>query len=83
MKEGFHHIHNDLSDKVCLDCGHKVCPGCGNWCDMIATTKEDLKTYNINYQKAIIEGDRTKEPFNPNDENEFPVLCCEGECRYE
>lgn len=67
----------------CINCGHEPCSSCGNWCDIIANNKEDLKHINSKRFFMDFETDDWIEWFaEPYHEDWFPILCCEGECEY-
>jgi len=71
--------------RVCLDCGHNACPHCGNWCDVIACTEDEMiergvkwnGKYNQTFKQDWTGKVKEIEP------EKFPVLCCDGGCRYE
>jgi hypothetical protein len=57
----------------CKKCNHIVCPHCKDWCDAIANTKEQIKEFGINVSHVK----------NLDDEQEYPILCCDGECVFK
>jgi len=70
--------------KKCLDCGHLPCEGCGDWCDMLANHVDYLKHVNIVKFLKDLTPDELKEWNTDKSHDEwYPILCCEGECRYE
>ena len=70
-------------ERICLDCGHPPCEGCGTWCDIIANDRDGLKYINSNKFFNSFEADDWKEwNEDPFHDDWFPILCCEGECRY-
>lgn len=52
------------------NCGHTPCQYCGDWCDTIAMTKEDIKKNNVHLEVDD----------NPDNEESYPILCCGGGC---
>ena len=49
----------------CKNCNHEICIHCGNWCDTIATNKEQVIEFGVNCV---------------DDEKSYPILCCDGGC---
>ena len=58
----------EIVQPICKRCHHSKCPHCSDWCDIIATTEEQIKEF------GIVSNEKIKE-------NKV-VLCCEGECVY-
>lgn len=70
--------------KKCIDCGHHPCEGCGTWCDSICMDSSQLKYHNIDKFLEDLTPDELKEwEEDKHDEDWYPILCCEGECKYE
>ena len=55
--------------KICLKCHHQVCENCGDWCDTVLMDKDQPGNH------SHVE--------DPNDPDEYPTACCDGECTYE
>lgn len=70
--------------RICLDCGHKACPHCRDWCDVLANNEDEIKEYGVNdigdkhNVTVFTEDGKTKD----GEKEKFPVLCCGGGCRY-
>lgn len=54
--------------KICLRCGHPVSYMHGDWCDIILYKPDDPGFHD---------------PESKDDPDEYPLLCCNGECVYE
>ena len=61
--------------KVCLKCGHQVCPCCGDWCDVILYRKEDKGNHCEQTGFTLVIGGEL--------EDDYPMACCDGKCTYE
>lgn len=61
------HKHVNLSQKYCVRCGHPACPICGDWCDVVLYKPKEDPGYHSPGTKV----------------EDYPVLCCDGECSYE
>jgi hypothetical protein len=62
----------DLDDsqmRTCLRCGHRQCPMCPDWCDVLLHDGDD-------------DGFIPESEKGADGEPDWPVLCCGGACVY-
>lgn len=60
-----------LIHKVCIKCGHAACHCCGNWCDVILCSPTDKGNHT---DAVAVNGDWS---------DNYPRMCCDGNCVYE
>lgn len=60
--------------KVCIKCGHPVCDHCGDWCDVVLYSPQDKGNHCEQTSVQLVISDK---------DDDYPKLCCDGECTYE
>lgn len=52
--------------EICKKCYHEICPHCGDWCDTMLYSKDDIGNHC--------------DVDDEDDEDDYPTMCCGGSC---